>query len=93
MGARRHPVASSASHGASVGYEVVEMHRGSRWGAVTGVSAAWSPLARTRFVTDNIQVAHDLIARMYANKTLQACGGNGSYSRRYRVLPSHTLRR
>ena len=43
------------------------------------MSAAWSPLVRTRFATDNVEVAHDLIARMYANNTLQASGGNGSF--------------
>jgi AraC-like DNA-binding protein len=41
--------------------------------------AVWSPLVRTRFATDNVEVAHDLIARMYANNTLQASGGNGSF--------------
>ncbi len=73
-------MASSASPGASVEYGVVDMHRGSRWGAVTGMSTAWSPLVRTRFATDNVEVAHDLIARMYANNTRQACGGDGSFS-------------
>ena len=38
-----------------------------------------SPLVRTWFATDNVEVAHDLIARMYANNTLQASGGNGSF--------------
>jgi hypothetical protein len=42
------------------------------------MSTVWSPPARTRFGTDDVEIAHDLIARMYANNTLQASGGNGS---------------
>ncbi len=34
---------------------------------------------RARFATDNVEVAHDLIARMYANNTLQASGDDGSF--------------
>ena len=39
------------------------------------MSAVWSPLVRTRFATDNVEVAHDLIARMSANNALHASGG------------------
>ena len=48
-------------------------------GGGDGMSTARSQLVRTRFATDNVEVAHDLIARMYAKHTLQAIGGNGSF--------------
>ena len=53
------------------------MYRG--WRIGEGMSTAWSGLARTRFETDNVEVAHDLISRVYGNNTLQASGGNGSF--------------
>jgi AraC-like DNA-binding protein len=43
------------------------------------MSKGWSPPVRTRFATDNVEVAHDLIARMYGRNRLQANGGNGSF--------------
>ena len=59
------------------GIEVVDMHRG--WGSGDGMSTAWSRLARTRFATDNLEVARDLISRVYGTHTLQASGGVGSF--------------
>ena len=38
-----------------------------------------SRLARTRFATDNVEVAHNLISQVYGNHTLQASGGDGSF--------------
>ena len=43
------------------------------------MSTARSRLARTRFATDNVEVAHNLILQVYGNHTLQASGGDGSF--------------